>query len=224
MVWLTIITDEEEETQLSQEDIEQKRGKQFKLGNHGMFIVVLESILYGHDDWVYSVRWHPTVEKEGISQLITANTLPLLMRRLGKEHQPMALLSASMDRTMAIWRPDPETGVWLNDVRVGEMGGNTLGFYGGLFGPEGLYILAHGYNGAFHLWKRQATKIAQGRVFSYTPVHEIHNFFFRRRFGRYRTGSVGALRHRFWAFWRGSRCLVGSIAAVRCVSEQGSDN
>lgn len=74
----------------------------------------------------------------------------------------MALLSASMDRTMAIWRPDPDTGVWFNDVRVGEMGGNTLGFFGGLFGPEGLHILAHGYNGAFHLWKRQSTRIAQG--------------------------------------------------------------
>ncbi len=75
----------------------------------------------------------------------------------------MALLSASMDRSMAIWRPDPETGVWLNDVRVGELGGNALGFFGGLFGPEGLYILAHGYNGAFHLWKRQVTKVLQGR-------------------------------------------------------------
>lgn len=129
---------------LSREDIEQRRGKRFKLGSDGMFIAVLESILYGHDDWVYSVRWHPTIEKQGV------------------EHQPMALLSASMDRSMAIWRPDPETGVWLNDVRVGELGGNALGFFGGLFGPEGLYILAHGYNGAFHLWKRQVTKVLQG--------------------------------------------------------------
>lgn len=57
--------EEEERSPLSREDIEQKRGKQFKLGNDGFFVIVLESILYGHDDWVYSVRWHPTIEKEG---------------------------------------------------------------------------------------------------------------------------------------------------------------
>jgi elongator complex protein 2 len=55
----------EEDVGLSREDIEQRRGKQFKLGTDGVFIAVLESILYGHDDWVYSVRWHPTVEKQG---------------------------------------------------------------------------------------------------------------------------------------------------------------
>ena len=38
------------------------------------------------------------------------------------------------------------------------MGGNTLGLYGGVFGPRGDLILAHGYQGAFHLWKRAATR------------------------------------------------------------------
>ncbi|ESO84286.1 hypothetical protein LOTGIDRAFT_176189 [Lottia gigantea] len=37
-------------------------------------------------------------------------------------------------------------------VRVGEVGGNTLGFYGGMFSPDGLKIIAHGYQGAFHHW------------------------------------------------------------------------
>ena len=37
---------------------------------------------------------------------------------------------------------------------MGEVGGNTLGLYGGLFSPQGDLILAHGYHGAFHLWKR----------------------------------------------------------------------
>lgn len=31
--------------------------------------------------------------------------------------------------------------------------GNTLGFYGGLFSPRGTEILAHSYNGAFHIWR-----------------------------------------------------------------------
>ena len=34
------------------------------------------------------------------------------------------------------------------------MGGNTLGLYGGVFGPSGDVILAHGYQGAFHLWRK----------------------------------------------------------------------
>ena len=40
-------------------------------------------------------------------------------------------------------------------VRVGEVGGNTLGLYGGIFAPWGDLILAHGYQGAFHLWKKE---------------------------------------------------------------------
>ena len=34
------------------------------------------------------------------------------------------------------------------------MGGNTLGLYGGVFGPCGNTVLAHGYQGAFHVWSR----------------------------------------------------------------------
>lgn len=39
-------------------------------------------------------------------------------------------------------------------VRVGDVGGNTLGLYGAVFGPRGDQILAHGYQGAFHLWDK----------------------------------------------------------------------
>ncbi len=34
----------------------------------------------------------------------------------GKAHQPMCLLSASMDKTMIIWEPDTDTGVWIEKV------------------------------------------------------------------------------------------------------------
>lgn len=44
-------------------------------------------------------------------------------------------------------------------VRVGEVGGTTLGFYGGVFSPDGQSILGHGYQGAFHLWKNVSTKV-----------------------------------------------------------------
>jgi len=53
---------------------------------------------------------------------------------------------------MIIWGVDKSTGMWLDQVRVGEVGGNTLGLYGCCFGNQGLSILAHGYQGALHLW------------------------------------------------------------------------
>ena len=42
------------------------------------------------------------------------------------------------------------------------MGGNTLGFYGGLISPGGLLILAHDYQGGFHLWgKEERIKVSE---------------------------------------------------------------
>uniref|UniRef100_A0A0B7ACE9 Elongator complex protein 2 n=2 Tax=Arion vulgaris TaxID=1028688 RepID=A0A0B7ACE9_9EUPU len=99
------------------------------------FAVRLESVLCGHENWVYSVRWQPCT--------VNDNGLP---------RQSMKLLSASMDKTMIIWSPDLDTGIWIEEVRVGDVGGNTLGFFGGLFSPCGQSILGHGYQGAFNQW------------------------------------------------------------------------
>lgn len=102
--------------------------------------VILEALLTGHESWVHSVCWHPKVKKDS------------------KLSQPMKLLSASMDRTMTIWAPG-STGVWTEEVKMGEFGGlqglfGQLGYFGGYFSPKGDYVLAHGYNGSFHLWKQ----------------------------------------------------------------------
>lgn len=79
----------------------------------------------GHEGWVYSVNWNPIT---------------------------LQLLSASLDKTMIIWEFDPQLNLWFEKVRMGEVGGNTLGFYGGVFAPFGGAILAHSYHGAFHIW------------------------------------------------------------------------
>ena len=47
-------------------------------------------------------------------------------------------------------------------VRVGEVGGNTLGLYGGVFSPDGRFIIAHGYQGAFHLWQKASLSDEEG--------------------------------------------------------------
>ncbi|XP_044261975.1 probable elongator complex protein 2 [Tribolium madens] len=88
--------------------------------------VSLDTILTGHEGWIFSVNWNPKLSQ---------------------------LLSSSLDKSMIIWELDPSTNLWIEKVRVGEVGGNTMGFYGGVFSPDGQHILAHGYNGAFHLWE-----------------------------------------------------------------------
>lgn len=39
-------------------------------------------------------------------------------------------------------------------MRVGEVGGNTLGFFDCQFSPDGSMIIAHAFHGALHLWKQ----------------------------------------------------------------------
>jgi elongator complex protein 2 len=126
-------------------------GKQYE------FSLGLESVLYGHEDFIYSVRWHPydwTLEK-----------------------QPLMLLSGSLDKTIVLWKYDEKNSIWLDivgefdkwktnwfclincffsikKVRAGDIGGNTLGFYGACFDPAGNYLVAHGFQGALHAWYR----------------------------------------------------------------------
>ncbi|XP_045542700.1 probable elongator complex protein 2 [Papilio machaon] len=101
--------------------------------------VKLEAILAGHEGWVYGVQWHPT--------RYDTNT---------KRNVPVyRLLSSSLDKTLIIWEPECSElgeGAWVEKVRVGEVGGNGLGFYGSRFGPNGKSFLGHGYNGSFHIW------------------------------------------------------------------------
>lgn len=107
------------------------------LAGCSFYQVSLESLLVGHEDWVYSVEWQP----------------PLRASERNVWYQPESILSASMDKTMMIWRPERTTGIWVNTVTVGELSHCALGFYGGCWGPQGDSILAHGYGGSFHMWK-----------------------------------------------------------------------
>jgi len=94
-----------------------------------VFSIVLDALLIGHEDWVYSVAFPPLIA--------------------GERFHERKVLTASMDKTMILWTPHENTNTWFSDVRVGDVGGqNILGFYGGLFGPGATSILAHGFNGA----------------------------------------------------------------------------
>lgn len=67
----------------------------------------IEAMLVGHEDWVHTVAWQKNLERGSRA----------------------TLLSASMDRTMAIWRPDKSTGkssgfplasFWINVIVLQE--------------------------------------------------------------------------------------------------------
>ncbi|KAK9466442.1 WD40-repeat-containing domain protein [Lipomyces arxii] len=60
------------------------------------YVVVFHALLMGHDDWIFSLAWHPSPTD----------------RRL---------LSASADSSLMIWQPDDESGIWLSQGRFGDV-------------------------------------------------------------------------------------------------------
>ncbi|KAK6619878.1 hypothetical protein RUM44_006278 [Polyplax serrata] len=119
-----------------------------KIGStHNMhhYAVSLETVLAGHEGWVYGVSWHP--------ELCTLPSETAMDKTPEMTDNPpnLKLLSSSMDKSLIVWAPD-KSGIWSEEARVGEVGGNMLGFYGGKFGPQGQLIMGHGYQGSFHIW------------------------------------------------------------------------
>lgn len=102
--------------------------------NDREYNVTLESVLCGHEGWIYGAHWQSVKEENS-------------------DRRSLRLLSCSLDKSMIVWQTDDVTGVWTEKVRVGEVGGNSLGFYGCKFGPDGLHILAYSFQGSFHIWK-----------------------------------------------------------------------
>lgn len=121
-----------EPTNRLESDINQSMFSIQKEGNKKNYLINLETVLAGHEGWVCEVRWHNSC------------------------NDSLQLLSASMDKTMILWQKSNESGlndVWVESVRVGEVGGNTLGFVGCASSTLYNYILGHSFNGAIHLWK-----------------------------------------------------------------------
>lgn len=57
-----------------------------------------------------------------------------------------------------------QSGVWIDDVRLGEVGGQTLGFFGAVFGGGRDCVLAHGYQGALHMWRSESEHVWHPQV------------------------------------------------------------
>ncbi|ORY39773.1 WD40 repeat-like protein [Neocallimastix californiae] len=127
--------------------------------NKKNFTLLLDAVLMGHDNWVYSVKW----------KRISSDSFEPVYE--------MVLLSASADNTMILWIPDSElNGVWNSTIRVGELGSESNGFIGGLFSPEKDAILAHSFTGAFYLWEKSQNNIWEPKVTitgHFGPVEQV---------------------------------------------------
>ena len=128
--------------------------------------VELYSILLGHEEAIYGLCWFPRRGKA--TPHVESTKL---------EKPATTILSASMDKSMVLWTFDEHQKMFIDRVnrrrsnsiqwtflfslqgRVGEIGGNTLGFYGCTFSPCGSFILGHGYEGALHLWKIEEVRL-----------------------------------------------------------------
>ena len=59
---------------------------------------------------------------------------------------------------------DGHAGLWMCEESVGDAGANNLGYFTGCFSPDGSSIMAHGYTGALHLWRRPGDMFASCRI------------------------------------------------------------
>ena len=100
------------------------------------YSVTFEALLLGHEDWIYNISW-----------------------RLAEER--LQLLSASADNSLAIWESEPNSGVWVCTIRLGEISaqkgsttatGSTGGFYIGLWSPNGEKLISLGRTGSWRMW------------------------------------------------------------------------
>jgi elongator complex protein 2 len=157
--------------------------------------VTLEALLYGHEDHVTSVAWHP--------------------------HPPAPhsaiLVSSSMDRSILLWAPTPidndtgeDTGIWTPLTRVGSAGGilggsvgsTLLGYLHASLEPiHGQTLVGHAYGGSLHMWSTNATSSNQETLSGRLP---------RWRASLGITGHFGGVTDLCWEATRGQYLLTAS--------------
>ena len=89
-----------------------------------------EAVLIGHEDWVHTVAWQPTPLPMLLGSMMSGHVhnendigepRPAVSEHTARRPSPLCLLSASMDRTMCLWRPDAATGVAFSGCMHGPV-------------------------------------------------------------------------------------------------------
>lgn len=125
----------EEHDELEDDSQDQLSNIVYQLSTETPYAIKFDALIIGHDDWVYSLRWHPTEIK---------------------------LMSSSADSSVMVWIPDSTSGVWLCATRLGDIsskGASTAtGSYGGVWfstwiGSENNTIISLTNMGSWKCWK-----------------------------------------------------------------------
>lgn len=128
-----ITTDKEEEE-------EEDRDTKIIKCETAKFLINLESVLYGHNDWITGLELIYNPE-------ISGNNYPVL-------------LSCSMDKTIQIWHnesTESNANMWSNDDIFGNSNSHSLGYYNIkiLYKNEELELITSDYKGQFNYYKRE---------------------------------------------------------------------
>ncbi|KAK9455585.1 WD40-repeat-containing domain protein [Dipodascopsis uninucleata] len=102
------------------------------------FVIVFDALLIGHDDWVLSLSWSPS-------------------------ETDFHLLSASADSSLMLWAPDPVSGIWVSQARLGDLSikgsssatGSSGGFWVALWdqNQSPSWIATIGRSGGWRVWR-----------------------------------------------------------------------
>lgn len=178
--------------------------------NKKTWAITFDALLIGHEDKITGVRWHPVVGSESDLDSDSSNGNH-------SSWQPAALLTSSGDNSLILWSPSSQdgnanasgkgegrsylpnfseksaesNGVWLPEIRFGEVGGtgtSSLGYYGGLFSPSSTseekrqdptasLVFAHGWGGATHLWSRISNKSKGKGKPSFNQINSLTGHF-----------------------------------------------
>lgn len=132
-----LLASSEPQNELEEEDdsLDQLRNIVYQLDTKTPYAIRFDALIIGHDDWVYSLRWHPSEVK---------------------------LMSSSADSSVMVWIPDTTSGVWLCSARLGDIsskGASTAtGSYGGVWfsawiGANNSTIVSLTNMGSWKCWK-----------------------------------------------------------------------
>ncbi|OIW29535.1 WD domain-containing protein [Coniochaeta ligniaria NRRL 30616] len=116
------------------------KAHRFKSGGED-YSVTFEALLLGHEDWIYTAKWHRS-----------------------SSSSKLELLSASADNSLSVWEADPTSGIWITSARLGEISrekgattatGSIGGFWTGLWAPDGSSVVTLGRTGSWRRWDRR---------------------------------------------------------------------
>ncbi|GAA5904082.1 hypothetical protein JCM6882_003820 [Rhodosporidiobolus microsporus] len=191
-----------------------------------VFSCASEAVLLGHDAWVTGLNFAPLSRPSSPSSASTSSA-PL----------PLQLLSTSADRSLILWTPlptgtilDPSAApaastsyfktssahssfVWTSTRRFGEFTSPTnLGFFGALWGLNGRAVLACGWGGSWHVWRRTDNDEGGGdevmdewepQVATSGHFGQVKQVMWEPEKGEYLLSCcAGDMSTRLWAPWR----------------------